>query len=136
MRKYLTNKIKLEITESVKNFNSEILGDNKKVEKMCFTVCYPLSIYLANISIPNSLIIGFYKNTPHYWLDLKEFENTILDPTINQFDKNLNIVGKKTKNHHEYNANRNELLKNAIDEWKKQILKKDSENLLKNRKSN
>jgi hypothetical protein len=60
---------------------------------MCFTVSYPLSLYLENLGYENQIVCGSYKNelspkngTPHFWLQLYDDLNTIIDPTFSQFD--------------------------------------------------
>jgi hypothetical protein len=60
---------------------------------MCFTVSYPLSLYLGNLGYENQIISGSYQNelspkngTPHFWLQLYDDLNTIIDPTFSQFE--------------------------------------------------
>lgn len=84
----------------------------------CFTTCYPLSIFLKRNKIPTLFFQGYYKTQEnvHYWLTLQDSE-TIIDPTIRQFDKNKPrvFIGKDS----DYkNCNVLEAIDDPIYRWK------------------
>jgi len=101
----LTQDQKHTIERLVKNFTANLLG-NRNPKEMCFNVCYPLSIHLSNHRIRNSIESGWFKSrsNPHYWLALGDIENTIIDPTIRQFDESLPsvFIGSKTDSYEDH----------------------------------
>lgn len=79
------------IWELSNTFANQVLG-NEKPDNMCFTISYPLSLYLKANRIDNLLTAGNYiddtspKNgRHHFWIALTKYENIIVDPTIQQF---------------------------------------------------
>lgn len=83
-----------------KVFTENILG-NINPNCKCFTIAYPLSLHLENKGYRNIITNGYFINTPHYWLTLKQQRDTIIDPTIKQFCNNNDIVylGNKSNNY-------------------------------------
>lgn len=74
----------LKIEKLVDKFTADTLGDECPIN-MCFQVCYPLYLHLLNNDIPNSLRNGACENRNHYWLNLEDNDEIIIDPTIRQF---------------------------------------------------
>lgn len=69
---------------------------------MCFTVCFALCQYLQFYQIDTILKSGLVDQAlPHYMLELKDDYGTILDPTIQQFDRSRPSVylGPKSVNY-------------------------------------
>lgn len=84
-----------EIYKLVTDFTKNTLGDFAP-SHMCFTICYPLSLYLQNLGYQNTIAAGQYKNeshikngTHHFWLQLNDDLKIIVDPTIGQFENDL-----------------------------------------------
>ena len=82
----------LEIHKLVTDFTKSVLGEYSQ-DNMCFTVRYPLSLYLENLGYENQIVCGNYQNeispkngTPHFWLQLNDVSKTVIDPTIGQFE--------------------------------------------------
>lgn len=84
-------------------------------KNMCFLTCYPLLLFLKIRGVDASLNRGEYNNDKykkahHYWLNLDEYKGIILDPTIRQFEENIEpvYIGKITHNYtldiHPFNA--------------------------------
>ncbi len=92
--KQLTKEDRVHIQNLTEKFIANTLGDVLPAG-MCFVVCYPLHIHLTNNGIPNSIRAGYVPKldtrelTEHYWLNLEDQEDTILDPTIQQFKGDL-----------------------------------------------
>lgn len=92
------NKIKDWVNEFIsQTFGSEI------PDWLCFSTCFPISILLDINQIKNTISCGVVpKNNStvtHFWLTLDN-DGTILDPTIRQFDPNMEstYIGKLTEN--------------------------------------
>jgi len=73
-------------------FTKRVLGKSKS-NSMCFTICYPLSLFLKGRNINCSLKAGLYNSAHnnhvhHFWLACDEINQVIIDPTIRQFHKN------------------------------------------------
>lgn len=66
-------------------FSTTILAEECQKGR-CFATCYPLLIHLENNDIKTSIVTGNYKGNIHYWLSIDGTE-TIIDPTIKQFDE-------------------------------------------------
>lgn len=96
----LTKGSELRIEKLVKEFTKEVLADQNP-KSMCLTICLPLHIHLINNGFINSLCGGLYQDTPHYWLSLEDYEDTIVDPTIRQFNNNAPsiFIGQKPKDY-------------------------------------
>jgi hypothetical protein len=92
------NKIK----ELVNEFTSQTFG-TEIPEGLCFSTCFPISILLYIKQIKNTISCSEVpKNNStltHVWLTLDN-EDTILDPTIRQFDPNMEstYIGKLSEN--------------------------------------
>jgi hypothetical protein len=102
--KQLTENDRLEIEKIAIKFTSNTLG-NECPKGKCFTICYPLSLHLINNGVENSIRVGKFKDTiiTHFWLNLEDDNETIIDPTIKQFYENMPLVyiGKKPEDYHE-----------------------------------
>jgi len=104
MSKYSKEQL-LEIRKLATNFTQSTLESNPP-DKMCFTVSYPLSLFLGNLGYENQIVSGNYQNelspkngTPHFWLQLYDDLNTIIDPTFSQFESSQfrALVDKKAE---------------------------------------
>jgi hypothetical protein len=90
------------IKEMVNEFTSQTFGAEIP-EGLCFSTCFPISILLDMNQINNSISCGEAPNNNiivnHCWLTLDD-EETILDPTIRQFDSNIEstYIGKLIAN--------------------------------------
>lgn len=92
------------ISNLVNEFVEKVFAINSSKEispfNMCLRTCYPLHLHLKNNYVENSIIKGQCKNIPHYWINLEGEVETIIDPTIRQFDFARNFpfvyIGKKT----------------------------------------
>src|ERR1041384_2555209 len=73
-----------EIKYLVEEFVDNTLG-TENPKGMCFTICYQLSFYLTHKGIKNYVSWGRYNNEPHYWINLPEYGDVIVDPSIRQF---------------------------------------------------
>lgn len=99
--KQLTENEKRRIKKLTEGFISAVLKDDNP-RYMCFNVCYPLSLHLENNGIESSIkSCWFNGKEPHYFLTLGDEEETIIDPTIRQFENNMPgvYIGKKTENY-------------------------------------
>ena len=83
-----------EINKLATDFTRNILDDFPP-NHMCFTVSYPLSLYLENLGYENRIVAGNYQNEKspknglaHFWIQLGDDLQTIIDPTIGQFNEN------------------------------------------------
>lgn len=68
----------MEIKKAVENFaKNALLGFCQRGK--CFTTCYPLSVYLENLGVENSMMMGHYKikDNIHYWLILADDKLTV-----------------------------------------------------------
>ena len=99
-------------------------------DNMCFTVSYPLSLYLENMGYENQIVCGNYQNenspkkgTPHFWLQLNDSLKTIVDPTIGQFENYqfLVYVGKKPKEFAEIPYKFDEWFCGVYQKWKEKL---------------
>ena len=77
MKQYSQEQL-VEIDMLVTDFTKNTLGDYAP-SHMCFTICYPLSLYLQNLGYQNTMVAGRYQNeshpkngTPHFWLQLND----------------------------------------------------------------
>lgn len=113
---------KLQVKELVESFVAKTLYQQSS-KKMCFALCYPLSMHLKNNGIENTIRNGYYSGTPHYWLNLEDENDTIIDPTVRQFDENAEYVfiGMKNQNYDEKQFNFDE----TYDLWKTRYLEND-----------
>ncbi|WP_461791551.1 hypothetical protein [Pedobacter sp.] len=83
-----------DIEHLTEDFTKQILGETDYKE-MCYTVCYPLQIYLEIKQIKCSLEGGQYQLYPateglrdHFWLSLLDYPGMVVDPTVKQFGPN------------------------------------------------
>jgi len=113
---------KLQVKELVESFVAKTLCQQPS-KKMCFAVCYPLSLYLKYNGIENTIRNGYYSGIPHYWLNLEDEKDTIIDPTVRQFDKKAEYVfiGMKNQNYDEKQFNFDE----TYDLWRVRYLERD-----------
>lgn len=90
------------LKDMINEFTSQTFG-TEIPNGLCFSTCFPISILLDIKQIENSISCGDApkNNTTvtHVWLTLDN-EGTILDPTIRQFDPNMEstYIGKLTEN--------------------------------------
>lgn len=84
-KKQLTNSDLANIKKLSKSFVTSVLA-NIPPTNMCLKMCYPLHLHLKNNCIENSIRKGKYGDIPHYWINLDDKDETIIDPTIRQFD--------------------------------------------------
>jgi hypothetical protein len=89
------------IKDMVTEYTSQTFG-TEIPDGLCFSTCFPISIFLDIKQIKNSICCGDApKNNgtvTHCWLTLFN-EDTILDPTIRQFDPSMEstYIGKLTE---------------------------------------
>lgn len=126
----------LEIHKLTTDFSKSVLGEYSQ-DNMCFTVSYPLSLYLENFGYENQIVCGNYQNeislkngTPHFWLQLNDASKTVIDPTFGQFENNLFrvLVGEKPKEFEEIPFKFDEWFCGVYQRWKDKLL--DNENPL------
>lgn len=119
-----------EIYKLVTDFTKNTLGDFAP-SHMCFTICYPLSLYLENLGYQNTIAAGRYQNeshpkngTPHFWLQLNDYLKIIVDPTIGQFENNQFRVhvGEKPEEFKQLSQQFEELFYNSYDLWRRKLL--------------
>lgn len=83
-------------------FTQNALG-KESPKSMCFTTCYPLSLYLNINGIENSIRHGICENRRHFWIEVSD--KSIIDPTVKQFKFGENLsnvyLGVKTNNYDE-----------------------------------
>jgi len=120
----------LEIHKLATDFTKCILIEYPQ-DNMCFTVSYPLSLYLENLGYENQIVCGSYQNenslkngTPHFWLQLKDKLKTIVDPTIGQFEStHFQVhVGEKPKEYEEIPFEFDEWFCGVYQRWKDKLL--------------
>lgn len=118
-----------EIRQLSATFTSHALSGMDPTQ-MCFTICYPLHIYLNVVKVKNNIAIGWYKAsvpspTPHYWIILSDYADCIIDPSIQQFEPAAPMVyaGPAPETHQL--QTRYELC-DSITKWQKGLL--DEEN--------
>lgn len=58
----------------------------------CFSTSFVLSIYLRAKGISNCIVGGKMNGCDHFWLNLKEYDDIIIDATIKQFDKSQDDI--------------------------------------------
>jgi hypothetical protein len=80
----MTDEKKNELKMLVQTLTSEPIG-NENPKGFCFSTSFALSIYLDAFGYQNSIAEGNF-NCAHYWLNLKGYDNIIIDATIRQFD--------------------------------------------------
>lgn len=119
-----------ELEKLVTEFRKNILRKDINSDNTCYSICYPLSIYLQSKGIKNKLGMGVFnkennsKNgTHHYWIYIND-DKDVIDPTIEQFKikEMTNIfIGNITK-HEDYfihiTDNQKERLEGAFNLWK------------------
>lgn len=119
-----------EISKLVTDFTKDTLGDYAP-SHMCFTICYPLSLYLQNLGYQNTIVVGHYQNeshikngTPHFWLQLNDDLKIIVDPTIGQFENNqfCVYVDEKPKEFIPFPYQFEEWFYTSYDLWKRKLL--------------
>ncbi len=126
----LTEENRLQIENLAKNFTTNTLAEEGP-EHMCFTICYPLHLHLINNGFDNSIHGEHYYCTtgsglirePHFWLNLEDDKETIVDPTIRQFvdDAPVVFVGKKSEY---YDEDHNYDFCSTYQVWKYMLLNK------------
>lgn len=111
-------------------FVSYILGDLIS-DKMCFTVCYPLSLYLTNNGYENIIKSGWYNSIPHYVISLKNSDEIIIDPTIQQFDIiEPQVLITSLQVAEEYKDFGEIIFKDVLSEWLYPLMNNGSRKLL------
>ncbi|HJS01284.1 MAG TPA: hypothetical protein VJ780_10145 [Flavobacterium sp.] len=119
-----------EIHKLATDFTKNTLGDYAP-SYMCFTICYPLSLYLQNLGYQNTLVAGHYQNeshikhgTSHFWLQLNDDLKIIVDPTIGQFENNQFRVhvGEKPEEFKQLSQQFEEWFYNSYDLWRRKLL--------------
>lgn len=119
-----------EIHKLATDFTINTLGDYAP-SHMCFTICYPLSLYLQNLGYQNTIVTGRYQNeshpkngTPHFWLQLNDYLKIIVDPTIGQFknDQFRVYVGEKPEEFIQFSLQFEEWFYNSYDLWRSKLL--------------
>lgn len=119
-----------EIHKLATDFTKQAL-ENYHPDHMCFTICYPLSLYLENLGYQNTIACGSYNNdnhikhgTTHFWLQLRD--TTIVDPTIGQFNENefRVYVGQKPDKFRSFNHKFEKWFYDlgTYDAWKNRLL--------------
>lgn len=121
------------IKQLAKEFTAQTFG-NEIPKGYCFSTCFALSILFDMKGIKNSMSYGEFPSgqgtypTFHTWITLKD-NVTILDPTIRQFDENMESVyiGKLLENQvtQKYIPNEDdpdELFISLYDRWKKPLI--------------
>jgi hypothetical protein len=108
---------KQRLDKLTEEFVTCILSDVQP-DKMCFTVCYPLSLHLAYKGYENVMKSGWYDRTPHYIIILKNSEEIIIDPTIQQFDiTKSQVLITSLSEAEEYKDFTEFIHKNVLNEW-------------------
>lgn len=113
MSRYTEEEIE-QIKNLVTEFTTKSLG-NTSPKHMCFTICYPLSLFLECKGFKTSIRAGnFIDGTPHFWLSLDDDHETIIDPTIRQFYEDRKdipavYIGEKLEDYTEDNR--------TFEEW-------------------
>ncbi len=119
-----------EIDKLVTDFTKNSLGDYAP-SHMCFTICYPLSLYLLNLGYQNTIAAGRYQKeshpkngTPHFWLQLNDDLKIIVDPTIGQFENDQFCVhvGEKPEEFASFSLQFEEWFYNSYDLWRAKLL--------------
>ncbi|MNE25772.1 hypothetical protein D3C80_1191110 [compost metagenome] len=119
-----------EIDKLVTDFTKNTLGDYAP-SHTCFTICYPLSLYLQNLGYHNTIVAGRYQNeshpkngTPHFWLQLNDDLKIIVDPTIGQFenDQFCVYVGEKPEGFIQSPQQFEEWFCGSYDLWRRKLL--------------
>lgn len=124
----MLQKIKPEDKKKITNLCEEFLNlipSNKSLQGFCFTICYPLSLYLSYKGFKNSLSLGSYDGIPHYWINLDSYDNIIVDPTVTQFESYLGndktYIDLKDSHYYQVDDFINIRIQQARDCWKKKI---------------
>lgn len=119
-----------EIHKLATDFTKNTLGDYAP-SHMCFTICYPLSLYLQNLGYQNTIVAGRYQNeshpkngTHHFWLQLNDDLKIIVDPTIGQFenDQFCVYVDEKPEEFIQFSLQFEEWFYNSYDLWREKLL--------------
>jgi hypothetical protein len=121
------------IKKLVNEFTSQTIG-LENPEGLCFLTCFPISILLEIHQIHNSISCGDApKNNSfvnHCWITLDN-EETIIDPTIRQFDSNMESTyigkleeNKVTKKYIPINAHYQEWFVTAYNNWAEPLIGK------------
>jgi len=124
----MIQRIEPENKEKISNLCEEFLNlipSNKSLQGFCFTICYPLSLYLYYKGFKNSLSLGAYDGIPHYWINLDNYADIIVDPTVIQFGNysENNKIYIDIKNAHYYQVNDfiDIRIRQARECWKKKM---------------
>jgi len=85
-----TDHIKQKIKLLVETITKRSIG-NQCPKGFCFSTSFALSVYFNSQEIRNFISVGKMNNTVHFWLNLIDYDDIIIDATIKQFDKNQDI---------------------------------------------
>ena len=124
---------KHKIKKIVNEFTSQAIG-TVNPEGMCFLTCFPISILLDIEQVGNTISCGYaYRNNSlvnHCWITLNN-EGIIIDPTIRQFDSNIEsiYIGKindneVTKKYVPFNVTYQEWFVNTHKIWAEPLINK------------
>lgn len=128
------------IKKIVTEFTSQTIGIENP-EGLCFVTCLPVSILLETHQIANSISCGDAPRNKsvvnHCWITL-DHEGTIIDPTIRQFDPNMEstYVGKLddnkvTKKYVPINASDQELILSTYKIWAEPLINKQPRTIIR-----
>ncbi|MGV7105136.1 hypothetical protein [Flavobacterium sp. U410] len=124
----MIQEITTEDKDKIKNWCEEFLcliPSHKSLQGFCFTICYPLSLYTNYKGFKNSLSAGQYDGKPHYWINLDNYNNVIIDPTVTQFEQYLGndkiYIGKKDCNYYQVYDYLDIRINQARDAWKEKL---------------
>ena len=119
----MTEEIKENLRATVARFTVPTIGEECP-KNLCFCTCFPLMLFLKINDINCSLTGGDFNGTRHFWITINEYENVIIDPTIQQFKPLVDsiYIGPLTKEYTQDNAPFKETFLWAFKFWVEPIL--------------
>lgn len=129
-RKTLYYKMKIMSKDTIENirktvalFTEPTIGDECP-KNLCFSICFPLMLFLKINDINCSLTGGEYNGIRHFWLTVNDYDNIIIDPTIKQFKPLADpiYIGSPTSEYTPDTTSFNETFYWAFKFWAEPIL--------------
>ena len=119
----MTEEIKENLRATVARFTVPTIGEECP-KNLCFCTCFPIMLFLKINDINCSLTGGDFNGTRHFWITINEYENVIIDPTIQQFKPLVDsiYIGPLTKEYTQDNAPFKETFLWAFKFWVEPIL--------------
>ncbi len=119
----MTEEIKENLRATVARFTVPTIGEECP-KNLCFCTCFPLMLFLKINDVNCSLTGGDFNGTRHFWITINEYENVIIDPTIQQFKPLVDsiYIGPLTKEYTQDNAPFMETFLWAFKFWVEPIL--------------